>query len=120
MPFTEEEIKAVWEKARKVAGYEESMFRKDACGAWIMWDKYGKRDNMLGWVIDHIYPESLGGTNNLHNLRALQYQNNISKGDDYPSYTATVISDGEKNIHEERNLTVNKKIRERLKEMYNL
>lgn len=48
----------------------------------------------------------------------MQYQNNISKADDYPSYTAEVTSEGDKNIDKEQNLTVNLKTRELLAKIY--
>lgn len=111
-------VLSVWKSARKVEGLDDSMFRKDACGALIMFDKYGKQ-NPFGWEIDHIFPVSLGGDDNLTNLRALHYLNNRSKADDYPSYTACVRFDGRENVTDERNLTVNKAIREELKKLYN-
>ena len=40
---------------------------------------------------------SLGGDDNLLNLRALHYKNNLGKADDYPSYTASVKYDGREN-----------------------
>lgn len=61
---------------------------------------------------------SLGGADNLLNLRALHYKNNLSKASDYPSYTAYVKYDGRENVMDERNLTVNKKLREKLKQLY--
>ena len=41
--ITEETIKEVWEKAGTVDGFAPSMYRRDACGALIMRDKYGIR-----------------------------------------------------------------------------
>lgn len=111
------EILSVWRKARKIEGLDDSMFRKDACGALIMYDKYGMQ-NPFGWEIDHIFPKSLGGDDDLLNLRPLHYMNNRSKADDYPSYTACVKFDGKENIEDERNLTVNKKVRDKLKQLY--
>ena len=35
-------------------GYDPTLFRKDACGAWIIRDKYGDSDSIYGWQIDHI------------------------------------------------------------------
>jgi len=114
----DEDIKlAAWKKARSVDGLDSSMCRKDACGALIMWNKFGK-ENPFGWVIDHAFPTSLGGDDNLLNLRALHYKNNQSKADDYPSYTASVKYNGRENVMDERNLTVNKKLREKLKQLY--
>ena len=52
--FTEEQRIAVWQKAQIVEGLDPSMYRKDACGAWMVWDKYGVQDNMYGWEIDQL------------------------------------------------------------------
>lgn len=117
----------VWEKGRVIDGFNPDMYRKDACGAWIIKDKYGAIDNLYGWQIDHIYPASrlsLQGVSeseiwDIRNLRPLQCQNNISKSDDYPSYTAAVTSEGNKNILKDRILTVNEAIRDVLRQMYN-
>ena len=120
MALTEEQKKkTAWERARKIEGYDAAMFRQDACGAWIIWDQYGNRENSYGWEIDHILPISKGGRDIADNLRALQHQNNASKGDDYPSYTAVVVADGTRNIRSVRNLTVNKQVRERLRQFEN-
>lgn len=118
----------VWEKGQKVEGFDPGMYRKDACGAWIIWDKYGALDNLYGWQIDHICPvsrlEKRGFSEaeiwNIRNLRPLQCLNNISKDDDYPSYTAAITSDGGKNIQKEVNLTVNAIVREQLRDLYQL
>lgn len=116
MYYTEELKRKVWEKGRIVNNYNPQMFRKDACGAWIMWDKYGDRDSIYGWEIDHILPQNLGGPDILVNLRPLQYQNNISKGIDYPSYTAVVTAEGNKNVEVIRHLVVNEDVRRSLKQ----
>ena len=116
----------VWEKGQKVEGFDPGLYRKDPCGAWIVWDKYGVQDNIYGWEIDHIYPQSrlekLGfgedAISDLQNLRPMQHQNNASKGDDYPSYVAVVTSEGNKNIMKESSLTVNPTTREVLNKLY--
>jgi hypothetical protein len=79
--FTLLERQQVWEKGQIVAGYDPTILRKDACGAWMRWFDYGKTDSQNGWEIDHIYPESKGGGNQLSNLQPLHWQNNRSKGD---------------------------------------
>ena len=107
-------------------GVDPTMFRKDPCDAWIVWDKFGVQDNLYGWEIDHICPKSRlvsrdfteEQINDLRNLRPMQHQNNASKGDDYPSYTAVVTSDGTKNIPKEVNLTVNAVTRRIIDELY--
>ena len=97
MNFSENILNQIWEKASKVRELDERIYRKDACGALIMRDKYGKI-NPYGWVVDHIFP--------------------ISKADDYPSYMTAIIFDGKKNIPLEKGMTVNHKKRQILKEIY--
>ena len=82
--FNEDTIQRVWEKGLVVPGYDSSQYRKDTCGAWIQRNMYGdrSRQNNSGWEIDHIKPESDGGTDNLSNLRHLQWYNNTTKSDD--------------------------------------
>ena len=118
MAWSEEQIQYVWNRASIVNGFDKSRFRKDACGAWIRWDKYGNQANEMGWEIDHIYPVSLGGTDVEDNIRALQHQNNASKGNDYPTYEACVTSDGQHNVEHRRFLTVNESVRKTLKTYY--
>ena len=128
MAFSSQQIQEVWDRAIKVDGYDSTRFRKDACGAWIIRDKYGDSDSIYGWQIDHIVPRSLLEANgfsdeeidNQLNLRALQHDNNASKSDDYPSYTASVTSDGSENVQTIKYLEVNQKKQERLKALYNL
>jgi hypothetical protein len=115
--INEATIEAVWDKTGTMEGFDARMYRRDACGALIMRDKYGKV-NPFGWEIDHIYPQNRGGDDNIDNLRALHYMNNRSKRDDYPSYTATVTFDGKQNVEKMRNLTVNEKVRRRIEELY--
>lgn len=67
--FDEKTIEQVWELARTVEGFNPDMIRKDACGAWIMKNQYGNRDSIYGWEIDHVFPLSMGGTDNVINLR---------------------------------------------------
>ena len=119
---------SVWQKGQIVDGFNPELYRKDPCGAWIVWDKYGIRDSLYGWEIDHIFPQSkledMGFSasliDDLRNLRPMQHSDNESKCDDYPSYMAAVTSDGKKNIYKETSLTVNEATRKVLAELYNL
>ena len=114
-----EELKRIaWEHAFPVKDIDDTVFRKDACGAWMRWDKYGNQASEMGWEIDHIFPVSLGGTDVKDNIRALQHQNNASKGNDYPTYEACMTSDGQHNIEHRRYLTVNESVRKTLKTYY--
>ena len=128
MAWSENQIQYVWNRAIVVEGFDQSRFRKDACGAWIIREKYGDNDSLYGWEIDHIVPQTLlekkgfsqTDIDNYDNLRALQHENNASKGDDYPSYTAVVTSEGTENVNVTKFLEVNQKKQAILKKLYNL
>lgn len=104
--ITEELKQKVWEKATIVEGYDPATIRKDACGAWIIFDRYGDKDSIFGWEIDHIYPVKKLRIRNipekiidtLDNLRPLNWLNNETKAFDYPIYHASVSSKGEFNV----------------------
>lgn len=113
-------IDKVWNKAREIEGYDPNLYRKDACGAWIIKDKYGDTNNAYGWEIDHIYPQSLGGKDDIENLRPLQCENNKSKGDDYPRYKAVITAEGMRNINREQWLTVNANMQSIISELYKI
>lgn len=87
----------VWEKATVVAGYNPSKWRKDFAGAWIGHDYYGMMGN-FGWEIDHLRPIVFGGTDDIANLNALQWQNNRRKGDDYPSFSTIIKAKDNQNV----------------------
>lgn len=95
--FTDAQIEQVWEKATKVSGYDPNRWRKDFAGAWIGREYYGLLGK-YGWEIDHLKPVVLGGTDNMENLNALQWQNNRSKGDDYPNFTTTIRAEENTNV----------------------
>ena len=128
MAFSEEQIQEVWDRAMVVEGYDKSRFRKDACGAWIIRNKYGDTDSQYGWQIDHVVPRALLEDKGFSedeidapvNLRAMQHENNESKSDDYPSYTAVITSNETKNIRSTRFLEVNQKKQDILNQLYHL
>jgi len=118
--MTEENINSAWERATKVDNFDSNQFRKDACGAWIIRSHYGQRDSVYGWEVDHVYPQSMGGGDDMENLRAMQWENNMSKGDDYPDYKAVVQSEGNKNVRKEGQFTVNAPLQATLKKLYDI
>lgn len=112
-------LDAVWSRATAVDGCDPVSVRKDCCGALIMRSAYGDRDSDYGWEVDHIFPEALGGDDNIRNLRPMHWENNVSKGDDYPTYGAVVKAVGNKNVRIHEIFTVNKKIVSELDKIYN-
>lgn len=114
----EELVEKVWKKGKIVAGYNEGIIRKDCCGAWIIHDQYGNRDSDYGWEIDHVYPKSKGGGDDLINLRPMQWENNMSKGDYFPSYPSCICAAETENISFSKQLTVNERLVEQLKQQY--
>lgn len=117
----------VWEKGTPVSGYSSDLVRQDACGAYIIFTEYGKK-TPFGWEVDHIWPkksllekgvsESL--IDNLENLRPLQWENNLSKGCNFPSYTAIVIGRDHNYIREHKELIINLEVRKALCELFNI
>lgn len=77
--FDKETILKVWNTARPYGNLAPAQSRIDECGALMRFDDYGNRDSDYGWEIDHIDPISKGGTDELSNLRALQWDNNASR-----------------------------------------
>ena len=115
--FSEEEISAIWKKALVVENVDSNEWRKDACEAWINRNKYGD-ESLYGWEIDHILPIAKGGTDQTDNLRAFHWKNNRSKGDNFPSYTSAMASNGNKNIEKEDSKTVHETTIEKLRSIY--
>ena len=113
-----ESIEKAWEKARVVDGFDPNIFRQDACGAWIQKEMFSQSGSMFGWGVDLIFPLSMGGSPIEDNIRALNYRNLVSKGNDYPSYKAVYTADGLENKETELYLTVNKITRIKLKNFF--
>lgn len=92
--FSDSTVEAVWNKAKIVPGINQSEWRKDITGAWIQRTKYGDRKSNFGWEIDHIKPVAKYGSDDLANLRPLQWENNASKCDDHPVWLSVISSNG--------------------------
>ena len=131
MIITEKLKRQVWDKGIIVDQYPSDLVRKDACGAFIMYEHFGNRDSIFGWEIDHIYPATElkekgvyteEQIDNIINLRPLNWKNNVSKGCNYPYYTASLIADDKEatNIETSVGIDVNDSIQQELKNFYNL
>lgn len=111
-------VQQVWEKGVVVEGYDPSQVRKDSCGAFIVRPHYKNRNSDYGWEIDHVYPVSKGGDDQLVNLRPIQWENNIKKSDSFPEYETSVAAEGNANVKKEGHYTVNKALVDELKQIY--
>ena len=76
----------VWRKGTEVPDIDPNDFRKDKCGAWIRFSRYGDRHSDFGWDIHHIHPKSRGGSDSLENLIPLHWKNNLATGDSAELY----------------------------------
>lgn len=73
----------VWRKGEIIAGEDPAKWRRDAMGSRIRRDAYYEA-SIHGWEIDHVMPVSAGGSDNLTNLRPLQWENNRLKNETWP------------------------------------
>jgi len=81
--FSQKIVDAVWRKGKANARYDRKLYRMDSFGAWMQKSPYGICDK-FGWEIDHIKPVAKGGSDELTNLQPLYWENNRSKGDEWP------------------------------------
>ena len=70
---------AVWDKAKPIRGKDPSMYRQDPYRNQMYYPSYGK-DTDQGWEIDHIKPKSLGGSDHIRNLQAINTAKNRELG----------------------------------------
>ena len=77
---TKAQINKAWNNAKTIIGKDYDKYRKDPYGNIMHKDSYGKDSNM-GWEVDHIKPQSRGGSDATRNLQALNTKVNRSKGD---------------------------------------
>lgn len=126
MEYSEEQKLEFWGEINTVDGENEDEVRRDASGAIIHYSDYKNRDSIYGWEIDHIYPRALleaaGVPEDLinapANLRAMNWQNNVSKGSDYPRYSTVVKAKGNVNVATKGSRIVNAAKQEELQELY--
>lgn len=130
MEITEDIKRVIWNKGVVDDKYPSERVRKDACGAFMLYEDFGDRNSVFGWEIDHIYPASVlrekGVAEDLIddtvNLRPLNWKNNASKGTDYPFYTACLVADDKNatNVPTSNGKVVNEKVQAELRTLYQL
>lgn len=126
--FSEKELDQIFKKAREIKGLDPNEWRLDASDAIIRRSSYGCDDEFFGWEVDHIVPRSILEGADVpeqlidydYNLRPLNWNNNRSKADDYPSYKTTMVSEdeGKSNVRKEGSRTVNTPKQEQLRRLY--
>ena len=80
---TRRQREIAWQRAQKVQGKNQNLYRKDPFGNEIYKPAYGKGGEK-GWEVDHSHPTSQGGTDSSRNLQAMQTKANRRKRDKYP------------------------------------
>lgn len=86
---SKEVVQAVWERGKTIPGRDPDIHRRDVCSAMIKRAEHGNRDSDLGWEVDHINPN---GSDDLSNLRPLQWENNAAKGDNLDGYWTCAVT----------------------------
>jgi len=77
--LSNDEKKAIWEKANLITGYEPNKWRRDNYGNEIKWDDYDNRKSNYGWEIAHINLISNSINDNAsRNLEPLHWKNNAT------------------------------------------
>jgi len=84
VPFDQSTKDAVWRKGSPISGHDPNKWRRDTCGHALDYSAYGNIGSNNGWEIDHIRPQSKGGTDDLFNLQPLFWETNRNKADTYP------------------------------------
>ncbi len=94
--WTDDIVQQVWEKGNIVPENNPNVWRKDTCSAWIRREYYGNRTSKYGWEIDRIIPLSAKGSDDLSNLRPLQWENYSNR--QAGPLTCIIVSSGDRNI----------------------
>lgn len=83
----------VWEKGRPIPDWDPAIWRWDDHGTVMKRSEYGNRNSEHGWEIDHHpVPAALGGSDDISNLRPLNWRNNASAGADIAEIKRTIDS----------------------------
>lgn len=65
-------LDAVWEHGRAMTEADPTLWRQDACGAWMRRDQYGVVDTDFGWRELNV---TAGGAASAANLRPFHWRN---------------------------------------------
>ena len=95
MAFDDATILAVWEKG-EIGPREKEHWRMDACGAWMLFEEHENPLSVFGWKINRL--DGIYGSDDLANLRPLQWNNNILTAAADGHLRCAMTSQGNKNV----------------------
>ncbi|MCS6991915.1 MAG: hypothetical protein RMK52_00085 [Chitinophagales bacterium] len=70
-------IDAVWEKGRRVPGYDPTQYRMDGGGRIIRRDEFNNQRSVYGWCLHYVRPLWEGGDQSLSNLTPMSCLNKM-------------------------------------------
>jgi hypothetical protein len=79
-------IEDVWQHTRTASDADGSVWRQDACGAWIRRDQFEHEGAEFGWRIENV---SRGGPDIAPNLRAFHVRNHFEMSSKRPHCAVT-------------------------------
>lgn len=83
---THEQIETVWQHGRVMPEADPSVWRQDACGAWIQRNQFGRDHSELGWKIENV---TGGGPDTPENLRPFHWRNHFDAANNRPHCQVT-------------------------------
>ena len=99
--YSDKQKQEAWEMALPINGLDCNVWRTDPCGALIHRNHFGLKTE-FGWNIDHIIPKSLCPSNDYdaipNNRRAMHWENNECKANQFPDYYYSVTHKDGHNI----------------------
>jgi hypothetical protein len=91
MKLTEEQIEQVWERGRVMPDADLSVWRQDACGAWMRRNHFGHENSEFGWKVENI---AAGAPDSPENLRPFHCRNHFHAGNGKPHCHVTADRSG--------------------------
>lgn len=83
---THEQIEAVWQHGRVMPDADPSVWRQDACGAWIRRNQFGHSDAEFGWKFESIVA---GSPEAPEHLRPFHWRNRFDAANNRPHCQVT-------------------------------